>query len=204
MLTFLTAVFFLLISPGPGVLTTAGVGSAYGFRPGLAYVTGLFIGSNLVMLGVATGLFALIAANENIRLVLAVLSALYLGWMAVKIVMAGSKVGFMAARTAPSLMDGVLLQFVNPKAYVVGTTLFGGFAFLPDSYWLEVAIKFLLINLVWVPVHLLWLWFGVALKRMELPARAQFAVNLGMATALLLVVGLALWSQFGTGVQPLG
>jgi len=56
MLTFLAAVFFLLITPGPGVLTTAGVGSAYGFRPGLSYVIGLFIGSNLVMLGVATGL----------------------------------------------------------------------------------------------------------------------------------------------------
>jgi hypothetical protein len=32
------------------VLSTAGVGSAYGFRPGLGYVTGLFIGTNLVAL----------------------------------------------------------------------------------------------------------------------------------------------------------
>lgn len=196
MFTFLSAVFFLLITPGPGVLSTAGTGAAFGYRQGAIYLTGLFIGSNLVMFGVATGLFALVAANEGIRAVLAILSALYLGWMALKIVLAGSKVGFIAAGSAPSLLDGILLQLVNPKAYVVGTTLFGNFIFMPDAYWLEVAIKFVLINAIWVPVHILWLWFGVSLKRLDLPPRAQFGVNLAMALSMLLVVGLAMWSQF--------
>lgn len=196
MITFLAAVFFMLITPGPGVLSTAGVGSAFGYRHGSNYVIGLFFGSNVVMLGVATGLFALIAASDNIRFILAILSACYLAWMAVKIVLAGSKVGFIAASKAPSMLDGFLLQLVNPKAYVVGTTFFGGFIFMPDNYWLEVALKFLLLNVVWVPVHILWLWFGVSLKRLDLPPKVQFGVNLAMATAMMLVVGLAMWSQF--------
>ena len=37
MLTFAAAVFFLIVTPGPGVLSTAGVGSGYGYRPGLEY-----------------------------------------------------------------------------------------------------------------------------------------------------------------------
>ncbi|MEP4336194.1 MAG: LysE family translocator, partial [Roseobacter sp.] len=45
MLTFAAAVFFLIITPGPGVLSAAGVGAAYGMRSGLRYVLGLFIGN---------------------------------------------------------------------------------------------------------------------------------------------------------------
>ncbi|HEC70944.1 MAG TPA: LysE family translocator, partial [Roseobacter sp.] len=40
MLQFALAVFFLIVTPGPGVLSTAGVGAAFGFRAGLAYVVG--------------------------------------------------------------------------------------------------------------------------------------------------------------------
>ncbi|MGB0853473.1 MAG: LysE family translocator, partial [Pikeienuella sp.] len=34
MLTFAAAVFFLLITPGPGVLSLAGVGASFGYRAG--------------------------------------------------------------------------------------------------------------------------------------------------------------------------
>jgi threonine/homoserine/homoserine lactone efflux protein len=51
-LSFTLAVFLLIVTPGPGVLSTAGVGAAYGFRFGLRYVSGLFIGTNLVALAV--------------------------------------------------------------------------------------------------------------------------------------------------------
>ena len=37
MLTFAAAVFFLIVTPGPGVLSAAGVGAAYGFRSGLRW-----------------------------------------------------------------------------------------------------------------------------------------------------------------------
>jgi threonine/homoserine/homoserine lactone efflux protein len=50
--SFAAAVFFLIITPGPGALSTAGVGSGFGFRVGLAYVAGPFIGTNLVALTV--------------------------------------------------------------------------------------------------------------------------------------------------------
>ena len=45
MLSFAAAVLFLIITPGPGVLSTAGVGSGFGFRAGLGYVGGLFLGA---------------------------------------------------------------------------------------------------------------------------------------------------------------
>ena len=48
MLAFALAALLLLITPGPGVMSLAGVGAAFGTRPGLAYMSGLCLGTNLV------------------------------------------------------------------------------------------------------------------------------------------------------------
>ena len=52
------AVILLLLTPGPGVLSTAGVGSAFGPWRGILYVTGLFLGTNAVAVAVISGLSA--------------------------------------------------------------------------------------------------------------------------------------------------
>lgn len=195
MLSFAAAVFLLIVTPGPGVLSLAGVGAAYGFRAGLRYFTGLFIGTNLVAVAVVTGLAALILANPLIRTVLMVASTSYLLFMAYKIATAGSKIGFKAADRQPGVRDGLMLQAVNPKAYVVNTTFFSGFAFMPNSYGAEVALKFIIMNAIWVALHFGWLWVGARIKAMALATRTQRAINVGMACALLAVVVLALWAM---------
>ena len=191
MLSFFGAIVLLVTTPGPGVLSLAGVGAAFGFRAGLRYMTGLFIGNNLVGLAVVTGLAALILANPVIRTVLAIASAGYLFYMAIRIALAGSKVGFSAATRRPGIVDGVLLQLINPKAYVVSTSIFSGFVILPEALLAEVILKFLLFNVVWIPVHFVWLWAGSALQRLDQPPRVQRGINLIMAAALVGVVLLA-------------
>lgn len=196
MLSFAAAVFLLIITPGPGVLSTAGVGSAYRFRLGLRYVLGLFLGTNLVSLAVISGLAAIVLGIPAVRTVLLVASAAYLLYLAGRIAFAGSKIAFIEAKTAPGITAGILLQLINPKAYAVNTTLFTGFAFHPDSLGIETAIKLLILNAIWIPVHLAWLYAGVALKRLELAARHQFRINVIMALSMLGVVALALFSGF--------
>jgi len=190
MIVFLTAVFFLLITPGPGVLSTAGVGSAFGAHAGYRYVFGLFIGTNLVALAVVTGLAALILAQPAIRSLLMYASISYLCYLAARIALAGSSIDFIQAARAPGIGDALMLQAINPKAYVVNTALFTGFEFgIP--LWQETLWKFLLINLIWIPIHLLWLAAGIALQKMALPARWQRVINVFMALSLLMVVYLA-------------
>ena len=62
MIEFIIAVVFLLITPGPGVLTTAGIGAAYGYRAGLGFVGGLMLGGFINMMIVISGLAALVLA----------------------------------------------------------------------------------------------------------------------------------------------
>lgn len=197
MLTFTAAVFFLFITPGPGVLSLAGVGSGFGFGAGVRYLAGLFLGTNLVALAVVSGLAAAVLAVPGLRTALLFASVAYLCYLAARIAFAGTRVAFIERAEAPGVLGGLMLQAVNPKAYVVNTTFFSGFAFLPESPLAEILIKFAIMNALWIPVHFLWLGAGIVLHRLDLPPRAHVAINAAMALAMLAVVGLAIWSPAG-------
>lgn len=196
MITFAVAVFLLIITPGPGVLTTAGVGAAYRYRVGLTYVLGLFLGTNLVAFAVITGFAAFVLNIPYVRAILTVLSFGYLTYLAAKIAFAGSKLAFIDATRQPTVMTGVLLQIINPKAYAVNTALYTGFAFYPDNWMIEVTAKFIISNVIWIPIHLAWLWAGVSLHRLNLSPERQRLINYAMAAALMGVVILAILSAY--------
>ncbi|MEM1299131.1 MAG: LysE family translocator [Pseudomonadota bacterium] len=191
MLAFAGAIFLMLISPGPGVLTTAGIGSGFGWGPGLRFLIGLFIGTNAVAVLVVSGLITLVPREVEIALLIA--SCLYFAYLALKIAFAGAKVGFMAADSAPSMWNGITLQFINPKAYAVNTLLFTGWHFWGGGLD-EILVKFLIINVVWIPVHLIWLGAGVRIRQLDLPARTQRTINILMALALMGVVLMAAYA----------
>lgn len=195
MLTFAAAIFFLIVTPGPGVLSLAGVGSGFGAQAGRRYLLGLFLGNNLVFLAVASGVAALVLADPRIRAVLFVASTAYLLYLAARIAFAGSRIAFIERAAPPGIKGGILLQVINPKAYAVNTVVLSGFNFLPGTPVLEVTVKMLILNAIWLPIHFGWLFAGITLRRMALSERTQRIVNIGMATAMLLVVALAVWSQ---------
>ncbi|WP_417724039.1 LysE family translocator [Salipiger sp.] len=197
MLTFAAAVILLIITPGPGVLSIAGVGAAYGWRGGLRYGAGLFLGTNCVLVAVVTGLAAIILSVPAVRTVLMVASVAYLVYLAARIAFAGSRIAFIEARTAPGVRSGLLLQAINPKAYAVNTALLTGFSYAAGSPAFELTTKILIMNAIWLPIHLGWLWAGVTLNRLNLSYRTQRLINYGMATAMLAVVAMALVSTFG-------
>ena len=195
MLEFALAVVFLIITPGPGVLSAAGVGAGFGYRAGFAYLAGLWMGNNLVTAIVISGVAAAALALPWLRTILLWGSAAYLLWLAAKIAFAGAKIAFIHSERAPGFWNGLALQPINPKAYAVNTALFSGFAFMPDALMAETAIKLVIVNVIWLPIHLAWLWAGVSLRRLNLAAGTQRAINMGMAAAMLAVVAIAVAAQ---------
>lgn len=193
MFAFALAVFLLIITPGPGVLTTAGVGSAFGYKPGLNYVTGLWVGNNMVSIAVISGLAAMLLAIPILKTILVIASTAYLLYLAAKIAFSGSKIAFIRSETPPGFWGGIALQAVNPKAYVVHTTLMGNFGFMPENLTLEILIKVIIMNLIWIPIHLAWLWAGVSINNLNLSAKNQRAINMAMANAMVAVVVLAFY-----------
>lgn len=193
MLTFAVAVFLLMATPGPGVLSAAGFGAAFGFRAGLRWVTGLFLGNALVIAAVLTGLSALILAYPAIRWVLGLVAIGYLFYLAWRVATAGKDLVVSQAKAPPGIGAAIALQLINPKAYAVNGSLFSAFAFHPN-FAVEVALKLLIINAIWIPIHLIWLQGGVVLHRLALGPTAQRRINIAMALAMVGVVVLALIS----------
>lgn len=191
MLAFAAAVFFLIITPGPGVLSAAGVGAGYGFKSGAKYIGGLWFGNLMVGLIVISGLWAVLITIPGLRLGLGIASLCYLAYLALRIASAGSSIRFVRASGAPGFAAGTLLQFINPKAYAVNTFLFSNFAFYPQSLLFEIIIKILILNAIWIPIHFTWLQIGIVLHRLELAPARQRMVNVAMAASLMLVVLIA-------------
>ncbi|MDD9922213.1 MAG: LysE family translocator, partial [Boseongicola sp.] len=119
------------------------------------------------------------------------ISIAYLAYLAFRIAFAGSKIAFIERASPPGIKGGILLQAVNPKAYAVNTALFSGFAFLPNAPAVEIALKLIILNAIWIAIHFLWLWAGITIKRLELPENTQRKINFAMAASMLMVVALA-------------
>ena len=196
MLTFAISVFLLIVTPGPGVLSTAGFGAAYGFKKSLRYVIGLFLGTNLVFFAVASGLIAVLMSVPSVRIFLLVLSTCYLFYLASKIALAGSNIAFIKAKAPPGIISGILLQAINPKAYVVNTTFVSGFAFYQSSFVMELIIKFLIINSIWIPLHLIWLYVGTVLHELNLTNKNQRIINLMLAFSMIAAVVISISYSF--------
>ena len=83
---------------------------------------------------------------------LLIISVGYLVYLSLNIALAGAKIAFIHI-TKPGVVSGLTLQFINPKAYAVNTTLFSGFAFYPKSLIIETGIKLIIANFIWLLLH---------------------------------------------------
>ena len=195
MLTFTIAIFLMIITPGPGVLSLAATGSGFGWKAGVLYLAGLFIGTNTVLVFVVTGFKGFLFEIPWVETVFLIISLSYLTWIAWRIASAGNEIKFKKSKNEPTFFEAIFLQIINPKAYLVNGILFAGFPLKNFSLQQEILIKALIINLVWIPVHFFWLWLGIKLRQWGLNKGKQAIVNKVMAFCLLVVIGLAAFSE---------
>ena len=198
MTSYIIISFLMMVTPGPGVLSLAGVGAGFGWRVGIMYLIGLFLGTNGVALLVVLGFKQFLFEIDGVELTFLVLSLSYLSFLSWRIATSDNKTGFKETSKAPKLYEGVFLQFVNPKAYVVQGHLFVVLSLGISSYNTEIFTKFLIVNSIWIPIHILWLWLGISLKKWSLASNKQVWVNRGMGLALFAVVILSAIMELNT------
>jgi len=191
MATFTIAIFLMIITPGPGVLSLAGTGAGFGWRPGIFYLLGLFIGTNSVMILVITGLKGVLFKIPFVEPVFLTVSLSYLTWIAWRIAFSDNKTTITSIKKEPTFFEAIFLQLINPKAYLVNGILFAGFPIENLNLNEEIIAKAIIINLVWIPVHFFWLWLGIRLRSWGLESGKQKKVNKFMGFSLFVVVILA-------------
>jgi len=194
MLTFSLAVTLLMLTPGPAVLMIANIGVNFDFRKGVPFVFGVIVGANVVALSVVLGIASVINTYTLLRLILLIISSIFICYLAVKILMQNSGEQKTSHFKKINFYDGLVLQILNPKNYIVQITLFSGFLIWDDNFILEAFIKLVIANMIWFPMHLLWLILGVTIKKMQLSRKNLKILNVLMAGSLLSFIAMAFFN----------
>ena len=184
----------LMGSPGPSTMSVTAVGAAFGLRRALGYAVGLILGTEAVLLAVASGIVAMLLSIPRLAPVLTFASVAYIAVLAVRIARAPPLSPQGSAAAAPSFAGGLLLAVANPKAYVAIAAVFAGTTLSGSSPAVNGLFKTAILGLMIVIIHIAWLLAGTSLSRVLRDPAASRTANLAfagilIATSLLAVLG---------------
>lgn len=123
LLVFCTAMSF---SPGPNTTLSTALAANYGLRRALRFCLAVPTGWTLLMLACGLGLGGLVAGVPALRWGVKLVGVGYLLWLAYKLASQRGLSAVQASRLDVSFSQGVGLQFVNIKAWMLALTLTAG------------------------------------------------------------------------------
>jgi threonine/homoserine/homoserine lactone efflux protein len=123
LLLFATAMSF---SPGPNTTLSTALAANLGLKRAMRFCLAVPTGWTLLMLATGLGLGALITSVPALRWGVKLLGVAYMLWLAWKLAGAGQMSQVDAARLNVTFWQGVGLQFVNIKAWMLALTLTAG------------------------------------------------------------------------------
>lgn len=119
----------MTFTPGPNTVLVTALAARHGLRAALPFCLAVPSGWLLLMAAVAGGVGALVAAEPALRGALRLLGLAYLLSLAWRLARADGGPAAAAARDRPlGYREGVLLQFLNLKAWMFALTLSAGWA----------------------------------------------------------------------------
>ena len=186
--------FVSSITPGPNNFMLMASGMRYGLPRTLPHLFGVTVGFALLLLFADLTLGFASAHIAHLAPVLAVACALYLVWLAVKLLRA--PLPSAAAQTQPdaqrpmSTMAAMAFQWVNPKAWtmvIAGATMAQQFEL---STVPRAALLLLIFSAINLPCVLVWAAAGSQMRRLLTQPGFARLFNVTMAAAL---VATAAW-----------
>lgn len=179
--------FVSSVTPGPNniMLLTSGVN--FGFKRTLPHMFGIAFGFGVLLLAVGFGLKEVFEEFPQVQLVIKILGAAYLLYLAWNIANSGPVEVGEASSKPMTFMAAALFQWVNPKAWVMAITAMTVYTGQPDftTSVFIVCFAFVVINF---PSVSIWCGFGVWLRELLRDPKKLKVFNISMA--LLLVASL--------------
>ena len=123
LLLFCTAMSF---SPGPNTTLSTAMAANYGLRRAMRFCLAVPTGWTLLMLASGLGLGALVTGVPALRWAVKIAGVAYMLWLAWKLAGASRMAQVDAARLEIGFTQGVGLQFLNIKAWMLALTLTAG------------------------------------------------------------------------------
>ena len=181
------------ITPGPNNLLLMSSGALFGWQRSLPHLGGILIGFAILMSSAVFGLGSVVDRWPWLMTVVRILGASWLAWMSLKYFHAGIR-GPSAApemKAAPisrpfRFHEGVLFQWVNPKALILVISAAGAYIAIADSIVQRAIIIVGVFFLAGVLSMSLWLIAGNVLNRYMSSGKSAKIINLVMGSLILL------------------
>jgi threonine/homoserine/homoserine lactone efflux protein len=123
LLLFCTAMSF---SPGPNTTLSTALAANGGLRRALRFCLAVPAGWTVLMIGSGLGLGALVLGLPPLRWAVKIAGVAYMVWLAWKLARAGELAQVEESRLRVTFWQGVGLQFLNIKAWMLALTLTAG------------------------------------------------------------------------------
>ena len=181
--SFFVFAFVAAVTPGPSNVMLTAAGANAGIVRGLPCLFGIDAGMGLMLFAVAFGLGSVILGYPMAAAAMKWGGAAFLLWLAWKI--ATSRGGDASAEARPvGFLEAALLQWVNPKAWLVSTSAAGTYLQAGTSPLLLALSMAGLFLAAALPSGFVWLAFGTALRRVLSSPRRLRAFNVAMGLLL--------------------
>lgn len=121
-------------TPGPNTTLSTALAANLGLKRALRFVVAVPVGWGLLFTLCAAGVGALVVALPPLRIAIQMLGVAYLLWLAFKLARSSQLAQADAAQLQVSFSQGVMLQFLNIKAWMLALTVVAGWlAGHPDA-----------------------------------------------------------------------
>jgi threonine/homoserine/homoserine lactone efflux protein len=113
-------------TPGPNTTLSTALAANYGLKRAMLFVCAVPVGWGLLFTLCAGGVGALVVAMPALRLGIKVLGVGYLLWLAFKLARSSQLSSVDESRLNVTFFEGVMLQFLNIKAWMLALTVVAG------------------------------------------------------------------------------
>lgn len=172
------------LSPGPVNLVGLGTGARRGFLPGMIHVAGATCGFTVLLVLIGFGLQALLLQWPWLLALIRWAGAAFFVYMAWKLWRDEGQLEAGEARPGSLFLQGALMQWLNPKAWLASAAGMGAFA--ADGEAGRIGLFAALYFVVCFASLACWVWAGCHLRGwLQQPQRVRL-LNGGLAVMLLL------------------
>jgi len=186
-LTVLPFTVSMSLTPGPNNVMVTASAANFGFRRTIPHMLGVSFGFPFMLVPLALGFGAVLAAYPQIHRALHWLGIAYLAWLAWRIATAG-QAGPTSRPRPLTALEAALFQWINGKAWVIAVGAITTYTTVGGDLLLEsAAIAGLFIPVCFAALAI-WAGFGTAIAGWLRSPPALRAFNIAMA--LLLVASL--------------
>ncbi|MBO9641862.1 LysE family transporter [uncultured Pseudacidovorax sp.] len=176
-------------SPGPNTTLSTTLAANGGLRRAMRFVCAVPVGWSLLLLLTAAGLGALVTAAPALRLAVKAAGIAYLLWMAWRLWGADRMAQASAAQLRVGFWQGVGLQFVNIKAWLLALAIVAGWVSGQAQPMLRTGIVTGVMILFALGSNLAYAAAGALLRGWLAQGRRLLMFNRAMALLLVLTAG---------------